>query len=122
LPFGKVYGHCSLFEFPDSNTGNPDRFGQFLKTESRNFPLSLLPANQNAHLKTLPIIRFGIIGDHQPVRHYHARCIRRGVEQVQGVAGTDVKGLLLCHLRQILHREQILRPNFLKKPPVTSIE
>ena len=61
-------------------------------------------------IEAFPVLRFGVVGDHHPVGHHHARRVFRGGEKPHRMTGIEVKRLLLCHLGQVLHGKQVLGP------------
>ncbi len=70
--------------------------------------LSVLAHTQCVH--ALPVIRFGVVGNHHAVGDHHARGVLVRREQTQRMAGVHHQRLLVGHLRQVLHNQAVLRP------------
>jgi hypothetical protein len=71
-------------------------------------------------VEALPVVRLGVVGDHHAVGHHHAGCIGMRGEEAHRMAAIHDQGLVVGHLAQVAHGEQILRP-VLKHRPVAAI-
>jgi len=70
--------------------------------------LAVLRHPEGVH--ALPVVGLRIVGDHHAVGHHDARGIGMRREQPQRVPRVHHQRLAVGHLRQVLHRQAVLRP------------
>ena len=61
-------------------------------------------------VESLPVVRFGIVGNDHAVGDDHTRGVLVGREKTHRETGVHGQGLLVGHVGQILHGEAVLRP------------